>query len=74
MLDIPSEFAFRKDWGPYPYGVDPIWNLAENKLNFLNSMKMKLSIIVGIAQMTFGVFLSLNNYRYSFLNLNQREC
>ena len=33
---------------PYPIGVDPAWNLAEaNRLNFLNSMKMKGSVIIG---------------------------
>uniref|UniRef100_A0AC34EZJ3 V-type proton ATPase subunit a n=1 Tax=Panagrolaimus sp. ES5 TaxID=591445 RepID=A0AC34EZJ3_9BILA len=51
--------------GPYPIGVDPAWNLAEtNKLNFLNSMKMKASVIIGICQMVFGVILSYHNYTY----------
>uniref|UniRef100_A0A915N3F5 V-type proton ATPase subunit a n=2 Tax=Meloidogyne incognita group TaxID=654580 RepID=A0A915N3F5_MELJA len=57
LVELPSEFAFMKQSGPYPFGLDPIWNLAENKLNFANSMKMKLSVILGIAQMTFGSFL-----------------
>ncbi|VDO85576.1 unnamed protein product [Heligmosomoides polygyrus] len=48
--------------GPYPFGVDPIWNIAENRLSFLNSMKMKISVIIGVLQMTFGLFLSFLNY------------
>jgi V-type H+-transporting ATPase subunit a len=51
--------------GPYPIGMDPAWNLAEtNKLNFLNSMKMKASVIIGISQMVFGVILSYHNYKF----------
>uniref|UniRef100_A0AC35TZD1 V-type proton ATPase subunit a n=1 Tax=Rhabditophanes sp. KR3021 TaxID=114890 RepID=A0AC35TZD1_9BILA len=64
LLELNPGIAFSHDNGPYPLGVDPIWNIGENKLNFLNSMKMKMSVILGIGQMTFGVFLSLQNYRY----------
>ncbi|KAF7635779.1 hypothetical protein Mgra_00004871 [Meloidogyne graminicola] len=64
LLELPAEFAYMKKTGPYAFGLDPIWNLAENKLNFANSMKMKLSVIIGITQMTFGVCLSYRNYKY----------
>ncbi|XP_078726597.1 V-type proton ATPase 116 kDa subunit a 1-like isoform X2 [Lampetra fluviatilis] len=50
--------------GPYPFGIDPIWNLAANKLNFLNPYKMKMSVIVGITHMVSGIFLSLFNHIY----------
>ncbi|KAK9298335.1 hypothetical protein QLX08_008333 [Tetragonisca angustula] len=58
---------------PYPMGMDPGWILAENKIIFLNSYKMKLSIIFGVVHMIFGVCMSVVNIinfkRYSSLFL-----
>lgn len=59
--------------GTYPWGMDPIWQLAANKIIFYNSYKMKLSIIFGVLHMVFGVCLSVENmvyfkkYAYIFL-------
>uniref|UniRef100_A0A674H1Y5 V-type proton ATPase subunit a n=1 Tax=Taeniopygia guttata TaxID=59729 RepID=A0A674H1Y5_TAEGU len=48
--------------GPYPFGIDPIWSLATNHLNFLNSFKMKMSVVLGIVHMGFGVMLGVFNH------------
>ena len=45
----------------YPFGIDPVWHVAENELLFLNSLKMKLSIVLGVSQMVFGLFLKMSN-------------
>lgn len=46
----------------YPFGVDPIWKGSPNELDYYNSFKMKLSILLGILQMSLGIVLSCMNY------------
>lgn len=48
----------------YPFGIDPVWYHTKNSLNFFNSFKMKLSVIIGVTQMTGGLFLSMSNNLY----------
>ena len=45
----------------YPIGVDPVWAIAENNLIFLNSLKMKISVIIAVIHMTLGVFVKATN-------------
>ena len=47
----------------YPFGIDPAWHHASNELAFANSYKMKLSIILGVLQMSLGLLCSLLNCR-----------
>jgi V-type H+-transporting ATPase subunit a len=43
----------------YPFGLDPIWMFKDNELIFTNSLKMKLSVVMGVTQMVFGMLLQL---------------
>lgn len=45
----------------YPFGVDPSWRGSRTELPFLNSLKMKMSILLGVAQMNIGIILSYFN-------------
>jgi len=49
---------------PYLFGVDPKWKYGTNELTFYNSLKMKTSIILGVIQMSVGIFISLLNGIY----------
>lgn len=49
---------------PYPFGVDPGWKGSTTELSFLNSVKMKMSILLGVAHMDLGVIMSFCNQLY----------
>ncbi|OQV20904.1 V-type proton ATPase 116 kDa subunit a isoform 4 [Hypsibius exemplaris] len=60
-LDPGSNFKAKT---PYPYGIDPIWELAKNQVSFTNSFKMKMSVIFAVLHMSFGITLSCFNYAH----------
>ncbi|KAK5843905.1 hypothetical protein PVK06_000040 [Gossypium arboreum] len=54
----------------YPFGVDPAWHGTRSELPFLNSLKMKMSILLGVAQMNLGILLSYSNATFFGNSLN----
>ncbi|KAJ5665921.1 uncharacterized protein N7477_008369 [Penicillium maclennaniae] len=56
--------ATLKDGYRFPIGLDWNWHEAENSLLFSNSMKMKMSILLGWAHMTYALCFQYVNARH----------
>jgi V-type H+-transporting ATPase subunit a len=48
----------------YYFGVDPAWGVSTNSLTFVNSLKMKISVIIAIVHMTLGICCKAANSIY----------
>jgi len=56
--------ATLKEGYRFPIGLDWNWHEAENSLLFSNSMKMKMSILLGWSHMTYALCFQLVNARH----------
>jgi V-type H+-transporting ATPase subunit a len=59
-----GNFVPKADYKPYPFGLDWAWMGTSNELLFVNSLKMKLSVLFGVLQMIVGVVLKWSNALY----------
>ena len=48
----------------YPIGVDPVWYISVQEISYLNSIKMKISVIFGVLHMSLGIVQKGLNSRY----------
>ena len=67
----PSQFRFPTVFGDgevveaiptgvhYPFGIDPAWHGSDNSLVFTNSLKMKMSVVLGVLHV--GLSLQLRS-------------
>ncbi|GAA5830204.1 hypothetical protein JCM11251_001267 [Rhodosporidiobolus azoricus] len=46
----------------YFFGIDPGWHGADNILIFTNSLKMKMSVVMGVIHMSFAICLQVLNH------------
>lgn len=49
-----------------PFGFDPVWFKSAQEVSFLNSFKMKLSIVIGVVHMSLGICCkAINSIHFS---------
>jgi V-type H+-transporting ATPase subunit a len=48
----------------YPFGMDPIWYISGQDITILNSLKMKISVIIGVIHMLCGTVFKAMNARF----------
>jgi len=60
-----AQMVYDKEVGyGYPFGVDWKWKGTKNELIYYNSLKMKMSILLGVVQMMLGICLKFFNGIY----------
>ncbi|XP_073389770.1 V-type proton ATPase subunit a3 isoform X4 [Physcomitrium patens] len=55
---------------PYPFGLDPAWHGSRTELPFTNSLKMKMSVLMGVSQLNLGLMLSWWNADFNHSKLD----
>ena len=63
--DEKSKYVLKIQDCTYPFGIDHKWYVSQNQLIFINSLKMKLSIILGVSHMLLGIVLKSFNAIYN---------
>lgn len=51
-----NSILLAKQVGVYPFGIDSAWHGSENSLIFMNSYKMKMSVILGVIHVSLNFF------------------
>ena len=59
-----NQFVLKDKDCHYYFGTDWVWAQSANETSFVNSFKMKFSIIAGVVQMLLGIFLKGSNGFY----------